>query len=60
MSIEFIDYINKEADYKPRCGRCGYTTQVWALNDDLWVCKDCLTKDELVMVVDRVEKALLG
>lgn len=52
MGIERIDYLNKEADYKPTCHRCGYNiTPVWVFKDinknDEWVCQNCLSNDEL-------------
>ena len=51
MFIERIDYLNKEADLKPTCYRCGYSmTPVWIFKDDdieEEVCQNCLTNDEL-------------
>lgn len=56
--IKFIDYLNKDADFKPVCHRCGYRDHVWSL-DDVWICKECLTKEELFEIVSDVEETLL-
>lgn len=58
MSIEFIDYLNKEADYKPQCHRCGYSEHVWNINE-VWICKDCLTKEEAIQIISEIEKILI-
>lgn len=58
MKIEFIDYLFKESDFKPRCHRCGYTNHVWSIDDE-WICKDCLTKEEMKEVITQIEEVLV-
>lgn len=55
--IEFIAYLNKEADFKPMCHRCHYANHVWSINDE-WICKDCLTKEESRKIITYVENIL--
>ncbi len=58
MDIKFIDYLNKDADYKPTCHRCNYSNHVWEINNE-WVCSDCLTKEESIKIVKQLENTLL-
>lgn len=50
--IVYIDYINKESDLKPVCDRCLYRNHVWNIDDE-YICEDCLTKDEIKMILDK-------
>lgn len=53
MSVKMIEYLNKEADYKPTCTRCGYSVSpVWVLNEHEWVCEACLTKEEIKYILE--------
>ena len=56
-NINFIGYLNKEADYKPQCHKCGYSSHVWSINDE-WICKDCLTEEEMKLIIEYFEIAL--
>lgn len=58
-NIKFIGYLNKKADYKPQCHRCGYSSHVWSIDDE-WICKDCLTYDEMELLVNYIEEVLVG
>ena len=56
--IKFVPYINKSTDYKQICIRCGYNDHAWNINGD-FVCKHCLTKEEMLEIIVDIEEQLL-
>lgn len=55
--IKFIDYLNKEAYYKPQCHRCGHSDHVWSIDGE-WICKDCMNIYEAISVIIEIENVL--
>jgi hypothetical protein len=57
--IKFIDYLNKDCDYKPQCRRCGYADHVWSIDGE-WICKNCMSIHEAISVIIEIENVLLS
>lgn len=56
-NINFIGYLDKKTDYKPECHRCGYSSYVWTIGEE-WICKDCLTHEEMKLIINHFEEKL--
>lgn len=53
--ITFIKRLDVESDLKPSCHRCGHSTDgVFVINENEWVCMECLTRKEWEIIVDNI------